>query len=234
MSCAAFRDDVAAYALGMLDPDDDAACARHLGESIAHDRCEEAFAAATETVSKLTLAQPEHAPPPRIWLAIQQAISGSARASKVPLRRRWPLAIGWGLAAAATVVAVVLAQQRRTLERDREALLLLSRPGVRVIAMEPTAGGYRASVIIDLVAMRAVLVGSGFTPRPGRDFDLWFIRGEKGLPAGLLRSDGRSEVVATIESRLLVDGPPNAFAVTVERQGGASVPAGSLVLIGKL
>src|SRR5690606_8243018 len=58
VTCAEFKEAVAAYALGIVDPDERAAMARHLADGVAHDGCLEALAEAYETSALLGAALP--------------------------------------------------------------------------------------------------------------------------------------------------------------------------------
>jgi hypothetical protein len=45
------------------------------------------------------------------------------------------------------------------------------------------------------------------------------IRGDRKLPAGLLRTQPTGAILARIDAALVSDGPPDALAVTVESAG---------------
>lgn len=129
MTCAEFRDDVAGYALGALDPAEQAACAAHLAEPIAHEGCHEALAEAYETAALLGAALPQEAPRAQVWQAIERAIGAAPDAATGPATRRRAAAgrpagrprtreiVAWACAAAAVVAAVGLGLAYRTSER---------------------------------------------------------------------------------------------------------------------
>ncbi|MBY0279414.1 zf-HC2 domain-containing protein, partial [Candidatus Binatia bacterium] len=74
MTCAAFKEDVAAYVLGILDPAERAAFERHLAEPIEHAGCREALAEAYETTALLGAALPPLEPGPEVWAGIEREL----------------------------------------------------------------------------------------------------------------------------------------------------------------
>lgn len=74
MTCVAFRENVAAYVLGILEPAEREAFERHLDEAIAHEGCREALAEAYETTALLGAALPPLEPGPGVWSAVEREI----------------------------------------------------------------------------------------------------------------------------------------------------------------
>jgi hypothetical protein len=115
----------------------------------------------------------------------------------------------------------------------REAVALLERPGTKLIRLEPQGGmGYRAQALVNLEDKLGMVMASGLPRMPGKDFELWVIRGEAKHPAGLLRADADGNVLVKLDEKLLADGPFTALAVTVEPLGGMKQPTGSPVMLG--
>ena len=71
MSCEAFKELAAAFALSVLDPREQTGCARHLLRAGPHAGCAEAVAEAQTVAVKLAAALPPRTPPPRVWRAIE-------------------------------------------------------------------------------------------------------------------------------------------------------------------
>jgi len=112
-----FLDQVDAYALGALEPEEARALEVHLAAEGPHPLCEAALARAREAVATLATDVTPVAPPPRIWEAVALSISRPAPpaprepARPTPVqptttRRRVP-AWAYGVAAAAVLALVV-------------------------------------------------------------------------------------------------------------------------------
>jgi anti-sigma-K factor RskA len=86
--------------------------------------------------------------------------------------------------------------------------------------------------VVNLPSRAAVLYAAGPPAPQGKDYELWVIRGDRKLPAGLLRTQPTGAILARIDAALLSEGPPDALAVTVESAGGAPQPLGPIVLAG--
>ena len=94
---------------------------------------------------------------------------------------------------------------------------------------------YRASALMNGVAGEAMLLSSALEPQPGKDYQLWLIRGDRKISAGLLVAEAdAAATLARIDPMLLADGTPDAIAVTIEPAGGMPQPTGPIVLLGKL
>lgn len=126
-----------------------------------------------------------------------------------------------------------------TLQSDlgprREALSLLQRSGTRVVALGPQPGvTSTANLIWHPSTQRAFVLGTGLAAPAGKDYELWVIRGDKKIPAGLLHADASGALVATVDASLLGGAAPDALAVTLEAAGGKPQPEGPIVLVGKI
>lgn len=261
MNCTEFKELVGAYALGTLDPEERAACDRHLQQD-SHQGCLAALQAANDGIALLGRALAPVQPSPQLWAAIE----GRLRA---PERRRRPATawVGWAAAAAALVLLVWVARDRQRLElalaqanveRDRMAgeqktcdtalasstldarqlhqvLDLLPRTESRLVALAPQADATAtAKVLFDPGVQRGYLIGQGLQAPTGKDYELWLIRGDQKIPAGLLRGQPRGALVAAIDPGLLAGPLPDAIAVTLEPTGGGTAPTGPIVLVGKI
>lgn len=302
MTCAEFKESVAAYVLGILEPGEQQAFEAHLREPIAHEGCAEALAEAYETTALLGAALPPLEPGPHVWEAIEREIgapasdaassttardatsspatitpggarrTSAARPPSAPPARRSPRReiAAWALAAAAAVVAFVLggelrvtqrnlADSERALEvaaatdRDKQiclrelatarvslrekdaALSLLEAPGTQLIQLAAQGGEtYRASALLNPGENSAMILTTALKPVSGKDYQLWLIRGEEKISAGILRTDPSGATLARLSDQVLAGGRPDAFAVTIEPPGGMPQPTGPIILLGKV
>lgn len=120
-------------------------------------------------------------------------------------------------------------------ERDR-ALRLMGAPETLLIQL--TAQGdvpYRASALMNGPAGEAILLSSALAPQEGKDYQLWLIRGDEKISAGLLKANAPAgATLARIDPALLTAGAPDAISVTIEPTGGMPQPTGPIVLLGKV
>lgn len=124
---------------------------------------------------------------------------------------------------------------REEAEAQRSALLLLQTPGTQVVSLAPPKGdGLSARAILNVGEKRGVLLASRLLAPAGHDYELWVIRGDKKVPAGLLRAAASGAVLASIDPQLFSTGRPDALAITLEPQGGVPQPTGPIVLVGAL
>ena len=99
-------------------------------------------------------------------------------------------------------------------------------------------GAYRATataqVILQTATSRAILIGSGLRAPSGGDHELWVIRGDQKIPAGLLRGDETGRLITALDPALLAGSPPDALAVPPEPSGGGPAPRGPIVMLGPI
>lgn len=283
MNCAGFKENVAAYVLDILEPEERQAFEAHLAQPIAHEGCREALAEAHETTALLGAALPPLEPRPQVWQAIEREIAatpagGTARAPSAarppagaPARRtRRSEVAAWVFAAAAAVAAFVLGMEYRTSQRnlatterelalaaatDRDkqiclralataqvslrekdaALSLLEAPGTQLIQLAAQGQeDYRASALLNPGEKSGMVLTTALKPLQGKDYQLWLIRGDEKISAGILRTDPSGATLARISAQVLAGGRPDAFAVTIEPPGGMPQPTGPIILLGKV
>ena len=283
MSCGEFKDNVAAYVLGLLEPGERAAFEAHLDELTAHDGCREALAEAYETTALLGAALPTMQPRAQVWQAIEREIGATPAAGSNVLEsttrpaaarpersgRRREL-VAWTLAIAAGLLAFVFGMEYRIGQRtlaDREheldlasatdrdkaicmrelatarvslrekeaALSLIGSPGTQLVQLAAQgAEPYHASALLNPAEKSAMILTTALTPLQGKDYQLWLIRGGEKISAGVLRTDPSGATLARISDEVLAGGRPDAFAVTIEPQGGMPQPTGPIILLGKV
>ncbi len=116
---------------------------------------------------------------------------------------------------------------------DRQrALALLAEPSTEVVGLLPqTTFNSGGSVILNRSKHKAMVFAKSLGVVANRDYELWIIRGNDKIPAGLLKVEAGGSALALIDDKLL-DAGISAFAVTLEAAGGGAVPKGPLVLVG--
>jgi anti-sigma-K factor RskA len=135
-------------------------------------------------------------------------------------------------AARGAVCQAELDKLRADLSMRKEALALLERPGTQMVHLQASKGmPYRATALMNVGEKRAYLLGQQLGPQTGKDYQLWMIRGDQKISAGVLRASADGAVVAAIEPAQLAAGAPDALAVTVEPSGGVPQPTGPIVLV---
>jgi anti-sigma-K factor RskA len=247
---AEFLDQVDAYALGALEPDEARALAAHLRDEGPHSECEAALARAQGVVTTLVSDLTPIEPPPRVWKAIERTIAPRARAP----------AWAWGLAGAAALLLVVggvavrdvqrnaeqarflaaqcareLADARVDLLRKEDALKLLVEPGTQLVSLRPSPGAQGSGVVLYHPRGRALFLSQRLPAEPTRDYELWLIRDGRPVAAGLLPQPPEGQVLVDVRPEVLAGGRPSAFAVSLERKGGEqTAPRGAIVLQGAL
>lgn len=150
----------------------------------------------------------------------------SAGGDVVPLRRRPPRVVGWGLAAAAAAVVAVAVpgvvawqQHDRAVRAEARTDLLtdlLAEPGATVLSSPVTGGG---EAVVVLTASRGAVVVDGLPAlEDDRVYQVWAMRDGVPIPAGFLdRNDGAAEL---LEDYRAGDG----VALSVEPAGGSAQP----------
>jgi anti-sigma factor RsiW len=214
--------DVAAYALGALEPAEVEAFRAHLKTCAA---CRKDLAAFKEVVDVLPMSAPQHHAPRRLRRKVMAAVEQDARVRRgEPERRRrqWlsrpVLAIGALVVAAVIVVGVIAIGN--------------SGSSTRVYAAKVT--GEQGSAKVAVTDGHAQLIVRNFSPPPpGKVYEVWLSRsGQKPTPTGVLFS-------VTKSGDSDVDVPANlhgvdALLVTPERDGGSSAPTHTPVITAPL
>jgi anti-sigma-K factor RskA len=289
VTCAAFKENVAAYVLGILEPAERAAFERHLEETVAHEGCRESLAEAYETTALLGAALPQLEPGPGVWSGIEREIGAAAPGARAGATTRGGSAsrgasgtrppsrgggrreaLAWISAAVAAAAAFVFAMeyrigQREIAARDRElalaaatdrdkdicmrelasarvslrereaALSLLGAPGTQLVQLAAQGDeDYHASALLNPGTRNAMILTTALKPLQDKDYQLWLIRGNDKISAGVLHTDPSGATLARISDEVLAGGRPDAFAVTIEPQGGMPQPTGPIILLGKV
>jgi anti-sigma-K factor RskA len=215
-------DDVAAYALGALDPAEAEEFRAHLKTCAA---CREDLAAFNQAVDVLPIGVPQHRAPRRLRRRVLTAVQEDARSRRAaPHRRRWSISRP-AMAISAFAAVVVIAVGAIAITNSG------SGGSTRVFAAQVT--GERGSAKVAVTNGRAQLIVHNFSPPPaGKIYEVWLSRsGQKPTPTGVLfsvSSSGDSNVnVGDVHGA-------DAVLVTPEPAGGSSAPTHTPVISAKL
>jgi anti-sigma-K factor RskA len=220
--------DVAAYALGALDPAEVDAFVRHLDTCAV---CRDELASFQEVVNVLPMSAPTHRASPELRRRVLRAINDEPAAAgarrRVPRPRprvaRWGmprpvLAVGTALAVAVLAFVVV-------------SLTSSSTPSTRVIQAHVTGTG---TAELRIAPGQSELVVHRFAPPPaGQIYQVWLQRGKgaptptKALFSVTAAGDGQVGVPGSLRGVSLV-------MVTPEPAGGSKTPTHPAVISASL
>ena len=232
-----YKEMVPAHALSALDTSDERALNQHLADCA---ECRRDLAEWQATAASLALIAAPVEPSPEVRGRILKSVSSVVPLTR-PRRNLWNSLGSLGsiaaviLFAALIVSVIVLWQQNRTLRQQNEIFQLLTAPGTRVAELSGTneAAGATAKLAYDKNG-RAMLIADGLPRVPdGKEYQLWFIVGNKPLPGKTFAPDSRGH-------GLIQDQVPEAarkqavFAITLEPAGGRSAPTGAIYLRSEL
>ena len=119
-------------------------------------------------------------------------------------------------------------------QRMAEALAIITAPGgqaVQLAGLDPSPGA-SGNTFIDGQRGRAVFYARNLPAlQPDRTYQLWWIEDGKPVSAGTFDVDEDGTGIVRVE-RLAPSGQIQAWAVTVEPEGGVPQPTGAMVLKG--
>lgn len=236
------RDELAAYALGALDPIEREPVDRHLADCAACRAEVRAFAetawAIAETAGRdapdglraaiVARAERETRPlaEPRGFPAATHRLGIGGRIVAA-LRRPIPLAAPLALALLLIVSLVGLAGARR--DADGYAAALSGVAGARVVALTGTETALRGSVVIPASGAPAYLILDLPAPPTGKTWEAWVLTGQQPIAAGITAA--RTGVTTLLLTAPL--GAGDGVAVTLEPAGGSQAPTSPPVLAGR-
>jgi anti-sigma-K factor RskA len=243
-----FAEDLALYALEVLQGDERAALEKHL-EGCPSCRRELEQLRGDMALMALSTAGPM--PPRRSRDRLLEALAREPR--RVPVRRSWRTLVPWFAAAAlaVTLFAVWLqnldlkqriagmqkhsAQQLSELQRAREVVsTLTSTDAMRVtlvVAKTPPQPQGKAIYVRDQSSL--IFLASNFQPLPPQKaYELWLIPTQGApIPAGVFKPDQHGSATV-IDPPLPEKVEAKAFAITVEPESGSSAPTMPILMIG--
>lgn len=216
-----------AYALDALDPTEREEYEAHLASC---EHCREELQGFWQVSGSLALAAGGPAPPPSLRARILEEARSERPSNVVPLRRRFAVPALSSVAAVAALVALGLGLWASSLSRelddvrgqlagDAGAVAVLSDPRRQEVELSGADGRLVVSE-----TGRAALVLSGVERAPeGKVYEIWVIERGTPKPAGLFEGAG-TRTVLTLSRPV----PDDAIvAVTLEREGGVSLPTGT-------
>jgi anti-sigma factor RsiW len=224
-------DDLAAYAIGALDDDEQQLVSAHLTTCPSCRAEVRAFSETAWTIAE-TAARDT---PPHLRTAIVERASGtrSPRPSGLArfldaLRRPVPLAVPLALAAVLVVALVGYGAARR--DADRYATVIAGAVGAKVVPLAATGAtaGVRGSLVVPANGSAPYLILDLPAAAAGKTWEAWVIRGDTPVRAGV--TDDRGVTTLTLTTGVA---PGDTVAVTAEPAGGVDAPTGSPVLAGK-
>lgn len=209
------REGLGAYALNAMEPLEARRIERHVDEC---DDCANEVRLLREAAAELS------------WLS-EPADSSELEdrlISALPRRgpSRWTARVLAGVAAVAVAIAGLLGAGL-VRERSRTAELTEVLASATRRAVMAPQHGFSGSGVLHLAEGRAALILQDVPdPGRGRTYQLWGL--EAGEPTSLGLVEGAGRVVRLFD----LDVPAEAFAVTIEPDGGSPVPTTDPVLVG--
>ena len=224
-------DDLAAYALGVLEEAEQRAVGAHL-DGCATCRAEAgALARAVWTIAETA----ERATPGRVRRAIVDRARRDVTAPVGPRVSFWsvvfrpvPMVVPLALAAVLVVALVGYGSARR--DADRYAVAVSSAVGAKVVPLAATGAaviGMRGSLVVPTNGAKPYLILDLPASPAGKTWEAWVIHGGIAARAGITGDRG----VTTLELGAPL-GPGDTVAITAEPAGGVDSPTGPPVLAG--
>lgn len=220
----------AAYALDALDPLERRRFEAHYPDCPS---CRDEVAEFRETAARLPATAPAPLPPDlkdKVMAEVSATRQLPPRVAPASTRSR-PALIS--LAAAVVVVALVgfaIAVGRSNgPDTAQELAEVLAAPDAVTVELDGDTDA-TLRVVYSVTQEQAVVVGSALDAAPGDEtYQLWAINGTEPASAGVFRPGGDG----TVESSVTAPGvPPDAWAVTVEPDGGSPAPTGDILYQG--
>ena len=230
------QDQAALYALGLLNPDEDAAFESQLSASA---ELRDLVRELREATGDLALTAPSRLPPASLKQRVMRDIGMEPeRSAPIPTQRASFAWIPWALAAMLMLLCGVLALDRASLRREltdaRAADPLMQTIFFTLTPSESAPVDAKATVAWQPGRQSGVIRITNLpAPQPGRDYQLWAVDAAHKDPisAGVIRVDKNG--VAQIRFKPVDTAQQvKAFAISLEREGGAPKKEGPILLVG--
>lgn len=225
-------DDLAAYALGILEPDAQRAVSAHLADCAS---CRAESAAHAETVWQVSETA-VRAAPSRVRAAIVERARRDVPAAVRVRPSLWsaflrpvPVVVPVALAAVLVIALVGYGTARRDADRYADAISAVA--GAKVVTLAATSAavpGMRASLVVPADGATPFLILDLPAAPAGKTWEAWVIRGDAAVRAGI--TDDRGLSTLPLGAPLA---PGDTVAITAEPRGGVDRPTGAPVLAGK-
>jgi anti-sigma factor RsiW len=224
-------DDLAAYAIGALDDEEQRRVAAHVASCPS---CPAEIRAYAETAWTIAETAAREVPPQLRASIVERAHgAGARRVSRfaglfAAVRRPIPLIVPLALAAVLVVALVGYGIARR--DADRYAAVVSSAVGAKVVPLAATgsAAGVRGSLVIPANGTAPYLILDLPAAAAGKTWEAWVIRGDTPVRAGI--TDDHGVTTLTLTTGVAAG---DTVAVTAEPAGGVDAPTGTPVLAGK-
>lgn len=239
------------YALGALEPNEQAAVDEHLDEC---GRCRARLAEAKRLVAMLAWTPDQHDPPPELRDRLMRRVQHLKRADGGSTlkwwQRLWPAEGRWGpilspgLALALAVLALVLGFRTAQLQREvstlssqiqtqQQVVAVLRDPNTRLVTLRSQPGAPQSAVQLLVNSERgtAYAVANNLpTLAQDRTYQLWLIDGGAPQSAGIFRVDAQGTATIPLQVRKSLD-QYKAVAISVEPAGGSPAPTTNPILV---
>ncbi|MBW3664847.1 MAG: anti-sigma factor [Actinobacteria bacterium] len=227
-----------AYAVDALPDDERREFERHLDSC---DACQQEVDELRTTAAQLAGAVAE-TPPAGMRAAVLAAIDDvrqerpATEVAAIDRGREWmPRVLGAAAAAFLLVVlglTVIVSSLNSRLDdldaTNTQVTEVLAAEDLDTVELEGDVGTVR--VAFSPTRGQGVLIGTGLEPlSDSRVYELWFLEGGDPVPAGLFTPDEQGRVTFAVNGDL---GGVEAFAVTIEPEGGSPAPTTEPVLVG--
>ncbi len=233
-----FQDNLAAYALGALDPDETGALEAHLTTC---DACRAELSAYRGLSAGLLAAFPARAPRRDVRRNLEKLLA--RREGRARPRFSWSLGqvVFAGLLAALVGLNLLTVSQVYSLRKEQAELLdqrtseqtaiaMLAYPSTQPVAFEQN--GVSGSLLIDKQRnLVAVFAWNLAQPPAGKTYQMWLIdpKGDRTSGGFLVPEAGYPFVMAVVRSPQPLSGF-TGFGITLEPSGGSPAPTGPKVL----
>lgn len=205
---------------------------------LAEPALRQAFDELRETVAALAYALPERALPSDLEARVHSALRAS-HSSLIPSPFRLPGWVPWALAASLLTACVLLAfdrarYQERLAHLERKSFVAENQIAMLSSKLE-SAPKATAVILWDAERQEGVLKVSDVPAAArDRDYQLWVVDPQYKQPvdAGVFAVDRSGATRITFKPKTHVQSA-QAFAVSLERKGGATKAEGPMVLVGK-
>jgi anti-sigma-K factor RskA len=246
-----YGEDLALYALGVLEGEERSALERHLAECAS---CRRELEQLRGDLGMLALEAAGPAPPQRSRKRLLDAVALESRPRAIEVRTRW-----WALAPvfASLVLAIFaimlwreneqqkrhidalqaeLAQNATTLEHAKMVIAMLESPDAVRVSLSPAQKPPQPHGKAMYLPQKGALIFMASNmpmPPPAKTYEVWLVpMNGAPMPAGTFKPDARGS--ATVMMPPLPSGvQAKAFAVTVENEGGSQTPTMPMVLVGE-
>ena len=230
------QDQAALYVLGLLQPGEAAAFESEL---TTNPELRDIARELREAAGSVALTAPPRTPPASLKQRIMREIAMKTEEPTLESTQRAPFGwVPWAIAAALAVFCGLLALDRVRLERQladiRAIDPLIQTTFFTLAPSAPAPSDAKATVAWQPGRQSGVIRISNLpAPQPGKDYQLWAVDAEHKDPisAGVVRVDKNG--VAQVRFKPVEKAEHvKAFAISLEREGGAPKKEGPILLVG--